>query len=70
MTTVDENQPLPLLIGGVLRCCIKTYKDLAPSAMFTQEGDTLSCSYCSSRLIVNAGHWGWDRDYDTQRGHP
>lgn len=65
MIDVNEpTQPLPLLIGGVMRCCIDTYENTAPSAQHTQEGDTLPCAYCTSRLIVSGGYWGWDRDHD------
>lgn len=60
----DVAQPLPLLIGGVLRCCIQTYERTAPAAADTNDGDVLPCAHCNSRLIVQAGYWGWDRDYD------
>jgi len=61
------DKPLPLLVGGVMRCCINTYEGIAPPAEHTAEGDTLPCSYCDSRLIVHAGMWGWDRQYDLER---
>lgn len=52
----------PIRIGGVMRCCIATYEELAPPSHMTKEGDTLSCNWCSSRLIMRDGGWEWDRD--------
>lgn len=50
---------LPLRIGGVMRCCIATLDD----ALVTEnEGDTLDCRHCSSRLRVRDGAWEWDQE--------
>lgn len=54
-----RNDPLPIRIGGLYRCCIRTYQELAPSANETSEGDTLSCSYCDDAMIVRDGEWQW-----------
>lgn len=65
---MDENdKPLRLHIGGVLRCCIETYNRRAPAAADTNEGDTLPCDHCSSRLTVQNGYWRWGRDYTLGR---
>lgn len=60
----DPDKPLPLLPGGVMRCCIDTYSRRAPAAGDTNDGDLIPCDYCTSRLIASAGYWGWDREYD------
>lgn len=54
-------EPLPLKIGGLLRCCVETWREIAPDAIDTSEGDTLACSYCTGSMIVRGGYWVWNR---------
>lgn len=63
-----SDAPLPLRIGGVMRCCVATLDAIGPPASMTKEGDTLSCSYCSSGLIVRGGAWEWWKDKPTEGG--
>jgi hypothetical protein len=56
-----DDHPLPIKIGGLFRCCLATYDQLAPVASATKEGDTLTCSYCDDgRMVVRNGVWEWD----------
>ena len=58
-----QRDPLPVAIGGLFRCCIATYDELAPDRSVTKEGDTLRCSHCHDRMIVVNGAWVWDEGW-------
>jgi hypothetical protein len=53
----------PLMIGGVLRCCIATLVDHENAAGSDDEGTVLPCKYCSSALHVSEGAWRWFREF-------
>lgn len=61
--------PLPIRIGGLMRCCIQTYDTIAPSAEMTKNGDTLQCNWCSSRMIVRDEAWEWDQGWAAPPEH-
>jgi hypothetical protein len=54
--------PLPIHMGGLMRCCIATWEEIAPPAEQTTEGDTLACSYCSSSMVARDGAWRWNHE--------
>lgn len=54
-----NDEPLPIAIGGLFRCCVQTWREIAPGASMTSEGDTLSCSYCNDSMTVRNGEWQW-----------
>jgi hypothetical protein len=59
------SQKDPICIGGLMRCCLKTYDDIAPSVGMASEGDTLQCSYTDSSLHsmrLRDGAWEWNHD--------
>lgn len=61
--SVDDNRPLPIVMGGLFRCCIETWETIAPRAGITKQGDTLDCSYCDAGMIVRDGAWQWNEGY-------
>jgi hypothetical protein len=56
----DENEPLPLSIYGLFRCCVATYNVDAPASHATREGDKLDCRECNGGLVVINETWQWD----------
>lgn len=46
-------------LGGVMRCCIQTEREIGPPAAMLTEGDTLPCTYCPSGLVWSNGAWEW-----------
>lgn len=53
----------PIRTGGLMRCCVATYEEIAPPAGMAKDGDTLRCNWCSSRMVLRDGAWEWDRDF-------
>jgi hypothetical protein len=57
---MSEDARLPIRIGGLMRCCIQSYENAAPTAENTAEGDVLACAWCSSSMVVRDGAWEWN----------
>jgi hypothetical protein len=56
-----ELEPLPIRMGGLMRCCTGTYEEQAPPASESKDGDVLPCRYCKSSMILRNGAWEWNR---------
>jgi hypothetical protein len=55
-----SERPLPIRIGGVMRCCVATVREWTGEP---NEGTTLPCNFCASQMRVRDGAWEWDSDY-------
>lgn len=52
----------PIRYGGLMRCCLKTYDEIAPPRGMAREGDTMACSWCSASMRLRDGAWEWNHE--------
>jgi hypothetical protein len=50
----------PLHPGGVMRCCLETWRVLAPAEKDSVEGQVLRCTRCGDALVFVGGVWCWE----------
>jgi hypothetical protein len=50
---------LPFRLGGLMRCCAQTLIEYQGEE---KEGTVISCTWCSSKLVVRDGAWEWQRE--------
>lgn len=62
---MPERVTAKVLIGGLMRCCTGTLSEYVHDHPYEvpEEGATLPCQHCSSRMVVRDGAWQWDREY-------
>ena len=59
LNTAPHYRKLPLMIGGVMRCCVESLN----SALVNEtEGEIVKCKYCKSSLILKNKVWQWNRE--------
>ena len=67
-TVTDTAEKDPIHQGGLMRCCLLTYTEIAPPGGMAKEGDTMRCSYCNERMVLRDGVWKWDNAFGEKRG--
>lgn len=53
-------------IGGLMRCCIETIRELyaADPGHQANDGDMLECQWHETRMRFRDGAWEWDKHPD------